>query len=517
MKKLMSIVLAAVLLLGLAVPAMAADEEFVIKSTVLVEYNGDGGNIVIPDGVTEIGSNIFNKTMTTDNTTITGVYIPNSVKKIGFSAFAACVALEEVNIPDSVTSIDGSAFRRCEKLRKINIPSSVTELGGFVFVSCYNLTDISIDADITCIGSWLFAGCSSLSSIDIPSSVTSIEECAFYNCSSLKNITISSGVTSIGHDAFASSGLTSIDIPSSVTKIGTSVFSGCSNLRSVKLSDSITIVDTGSFKDCTGLTDFTFPASIKIISAEAFWGCTNLKSITIPADIEYIGNSAFLDCDSLTDVYFGGTQEQWEKLRLNDPINGINPLLRCNIHYSEKTPEQPTPTTISFTDVPASAYYADAVKWAIDKGITNGTGANTFSPDTTCNTAQILTFLWRACGSPKANAANSFTDVAGNAYYYDAAQWAKAQGMVSGSTLSPDAPCTRASTVMFIWQAAGRPGAGSAATFTDVPANADYAAAVAWAVENGVTTGTGADTFSPDATCTRGQIVTFLYRAAAVK
>lgn len=178
-------------------------------------------------------------------------------------------------------------------------------------------------------------------------------------------------------------------------------------------------------------------------------------------------------------------------------------------------PATETPTTPGFTDVPADAWYADAVKWAIDKGITNGTGNNTFSPDKTCNTAEILTFLWRASGSPKAGGTYKITDVSENDYFYEAAQWARSKGMISGSTLSPNTPCTRASTVMFIWQAMDKPSSGAAAGFSDVSAKADYASAVAWAVNNGVTNGTGDTTFSPNATCTRGQIVTFLNRAFA--
>ena len=130
----------------------------------------------------------------------------------------------------------------------------------------------------------------------------------------------------------------------------------------------------------------------------------------------------------------------------------------------------------------------------------------------TCSNAHILTFLWRAYGSPVVNTANSFTDVTEGAYYYQAAQWAKSMGMVSGDKFAPNAPCSRASSVMFMWKAAGSPTVTTKTNFTDIPANADYAMAVAWALENGVTKGTTDTTFSPDRTCTRAQIATFLYR-----
>lgn len=166
-----------------------------------------------------------------------------------------------------------------------------------------------------------------------------------------------------------------------------------------------------------------------------------------------------------------------------------------------------------FIDVSADAYYANAVNWAVAKNVTSGTSATTFSPDNTCTRAQILTFLWRASGSPKATAQNKFTDVSESDYYYDAAVWAGEKGMVTGTKFEGDTPCTRSATVMYLWQNAGSPETKSESLFTDVADSSEYAAAVAWAVDNNVTSGTSATAFSPDMTCTRGQIVTFLFRA----
>lgn len=168
----------------------------------------------------------------------------------------------------------------------------------------------------------------------------------------------------------------------------------------------------------------------------------------------------------------------------------------------------------AFADVPQGAYYAQAVGWAVEKGITTGTGPSTFSPDSTCSTAEILTFLWRAVGSPAPDGASPFPDVAEGAYYAQAAAWAREQGLVSGASFQGDRPATRSDTVTYLWKLAGSP-AAPAAPFDDVPAGADYAAAVAWAVQEGITTGTGDTTFDPDAICTRGQIMTFLYRDLA--
>lgn len=171
---------------------------------------------------------------------------------------------------------------------------------------------------------------------------------------------------------------------------------------------------------------------------------------------------------------------------------------------------------LSFVDVAESAYYYDAVVWAVEQGITNGTTATTFSPDDSCTRGQMVTFLWRAAGSPKASGSNPFTDLQTDAYYYDAVLWAVEQGITNGTsatTFSPEDTVTRAQTVTFLYRASGSP-ASSGSSFEDVPADAYYADAVAWTVAEDVTEGTGLHTFSPDDDCTRGQIVTFLYRDA---
>ena len=175
----------------------------------------------------------------------------------------------------------------------------------------------------------------------------------------------------------------------------------------------------------------------------------------------------------------------------------------------------------SFIDVQPTDYFADAVLWAIGRKITNGTTNNTFSPEKTCSKAEAVTFLYRAerepAYSPPSDQATRETFDATNdgwffAYYYESSCWAYNQGMIAPTTYL-QAPCTRGDFVTYLWKAAGSPVAAATGQFTDVPASAGYAQAVAWAVGQGITTGTSDSTFSPDMTCTRGQIVTFLYRA----
>ena len=170
-----------------------------------------------------------------------------------------------------------------------------------------------------------------------------------------------------------------------------------------------------------------------------------------------------------------------------------------------------------FVDVPAGSYYEDAVDWAVENGITQGTDDTHFSPDDVCTRAQMVTFLWRAAGSPKVeDGKNPFVDVKADAYYYDAVLWAVQQGVTSGTsatTFSPDATVTRGQTVTFLYRNAGSPDVSGTMPFADVEADAYYAKAVLWAVEQKITTGTSETTFHPMNDCTRGQIVTFLYRA----
>ena len=180
-----------------------------------------------------------------------------------------------------------------------------------------------------------------------------------------------------------------------------------------------------------------------------------------------------------------------------------------------------THSTKLFDDVPSSAYYADAVAWAVENKVTSGTGdGTTFSPDDPCTRAQIVTFLWRAYGSQEpVSTTNPFTDVNSNDYYYKAVLWAVENKITSGATattFNPEGICTRKEAVTFQYRAAGSPPVFSGSSFTDVPDGEWYSDAVAWAVDNGITSGTGnGTTFSPNQTCTRSQIVTFLYREIA--
>lgn len=477
MRKFVALIFAAVLVLSLGMPVSAAEGEFVIENGVLTKYNGPGGDVVIPDGVTRIGPKAF------AYSSVTGVTIPDSVTSIGNNAFWYCYDLASINLPDSITRIESNAFMFCTSLQSVTIPDSITKIEYGLFINCDSLTSVTIPNSVTSIDGNVFHGCESLTSITLPPNITVIEDNLFEGCESL----------------------TSITIPNGVTKIGQRAFSECKQLRSITLPASLTEIGGGAFFACESLPRITIPDGVPEIYNGMFTKCKSLTSIYIPVSATYVDHDAFFGCDSLTDIYYSGSQAQWKDTShlpyQNDPLQNVA------IHYNAKG----LPGVGGFTDVSEDAYYADAVLWAVEQKVTSGTSATTFSPDKTCSTAEIIAFLWRACGCPEPGIDNPFPDVPDATYYTAAATWAYEQGLISGSVFDGSRPATRGDTVTYLWKLAGKPAANPAG-FTDVDEGAEYAQAVAWAVTEGITTGTGGGKFSPGNTCTRGQIVTFLYR-----
>jgi hypothetical protein len=314
-------------------------------------------------------------------------------------------------------------------------------------------------------------------------------------------------------------------------------------LTGITLPKGLTYIDIGTFMDCTGLTEISLPNGIRTISAYTFSGCTSLAKVILPDGLEFIEEGAFMDCQSLTSImipgsvtvivdssfygcynlnklYFFGDAPQY--------IGYISESEDITLYYIEGAKDwtsptyqdYPTATFKGFFDIPLTEYYLDPVLWAAEQNITTGTSQGIFSPERDCTRGQIVTFLWRAAGSPDpTSTTNPFTDVSPEDYYYKAILWAVENSITNGTgngKFSPDKTCTRGQVATFLWRAKGQPApTNTESPFKDVDTNAYYYDAVLWAVENGITNGTGKDTFSPDKTCTRGQIVTFLYRAYA--
>ena len=250
--------------------------------------------------------------------------------------------------------------------------------------------------------------------------------------------------------------------------------------------------------------DKTENGSVNISSTSAKRG--SVVTITVTPDAGYV-------LDKLTVTDKDGKELSLTK-KSDTEYTFVMPAGKVEITPSfVKQAEEPSRV---FVDVKTGDYFYDAVQWAVGKGITNGTSAETFSPEAPCTRAQIVTFLWRAAGSPVVNYAMDLSDVAGDAYYAEAVRWALSEGITTGTsdhTFSPDAVCTREQAVTFLWRAAGSPAVSGESAFEDVGADAYYARAVAWAAQNGVTNGISQALFGTGSDCTRAQIVTFLYRA----
>ncbi len=340
-------------------------------------------SVTFGKGITNIGSNAFSdctglksinipNTVTTiegmafSNTGLTSVTIPSSVTTLSEGAFYECADLTSVTIPSSVTRIESMMFQGCTSLTDVVIPDSVTAIGRQAFMGCYNLAlanlhipdsvteigdlaffgcpeTVGVPDDATSIGDEAFYGRKELTSIDIPDSVTSIGVAAFTSCHGLKSVTIPNSVTVIGDRAFCDcKSLESVTIPNSVTSIGTGAFAGCENLTSVTISNSVISIERSVFSGCTSLTSVTIPNGVASIEMEAFRDCASLKSVTIPSSVTSIRKYAFQDCASLTDVYYGGTEEQWKAISIQQYNTN---LTSATIHYNSTMPQQPAKPT----------------------------------------------------------------------------------------------------------------------------------------------------------------------------
>ena len=496
----------------------------------------------------------------------------------------------EVEIPAEidghpVTDIVYRAFYNCASLTKITIPDSVKYVGPNAFSGCTGLETVEVGANVEEIGEWAFSGCTGLTSIALPDSVTAIGRNAFVACGSLESIAIPQGVKAIADRTFYNcTSLTAVEIPDGVDKIGKSAFSHCEALESIAIPEGVTSIVYSAFKGCASLSEVTIPKSVESVLDDAFSGCSALETVNYNgSEAEWgaitvkKGNEPLLNATvkfhehsfgewvvtkaatctekgvetrtcacgetetreiKATGHKFGAwtvtkaptctakgvetrkcsvcgkTETRDVKATGHKYVDG-----KCTVCGAKDPNFKPAPA-IEFEDVPKGAYYEDAVNWAVAKGVTQGISATKFGPDNGCTRGQVVTFLWRAAGEPAPKSTNNpFTDVSAGDYYYTAVLWAVENGVTAGTsatTFSPNSTCTRGQIVTFLYRANGSPAPKSSANpFGDVQSGDYFYSAVLWAVENKITSGTSATAFSPNSTCTRAQVVTFLYRAMA--
>ena len=507
-------------------------------------------DLVIPNGVTTISRDAFAGCIS-----LTSITIPDSVTTIDSTAFERCTGLTSVTIGDEITSIGYGAFGFCGGLTSITIPDSVTNLGGNAFYNCRGLTSVIIGDSIKTLGTYTFEYCTRLTSITLPDSVTAIEFSAFRYCNGLTDVWYTG--TEEQRNQMEISVYDNEALENATWHYNTCAkeshiyFSECDPtcencdwMRTTVIDHTFTdACDT----DCNICKATRTPAAHKggTATCKAKAKCSVCGQSYGSLAAHKYTNACDTDCNICNATrtpaaHKGGTATCKEKAKCsvcgvaygnlaahkfggyvynNDATSQKDgtKTRTCSVcKKTETVTAAGTKLQNPFKDVKLDQYYAEPVLWAVGKNITNGMSANTFAPNNDCTRGQIVTFLWRAAGSPEPkNTRNPFKDVKSNQYYYKAVLWAVEKGITNGTsanTFSPDATCTRAQVVTFLWRAKGSPKGSATNPFKDVK-KSYYSDAVLWAVKNNITTGTSATTFSPDATCTRGQIVTFLYRA----
>ncbi len=545
------------------------------EQTVLIRAPGAlAEDYIVPDGVESIALAAF-----ADCRNITGVWIPSSVEHVNMDvpnhaaiAFYGNTSLTGIwvneNNPYYSSDERGVLFDK-EKTMLIRAPGALTG-------------EYSVPDSVVTIDSYGFCGCTEVTCIRIPDSVTDIYYMALDDCSSLTGIWVDENNLNYSSDdcgvLFDKEKIELLRVPMALAGAYTvpqgvstiyGAFGGCSKLTSISLPDSVTGATGGDFNGCSSLTGiwvnennpyyssdergvlfdkektelirapgalagaYTVPQGVSTIES-AFSGCTGLTSISIPDSVTLIHGNPFYGCIGLKTIYFLGDAPGitwWGDLFGDIVATAYYPEGNATWTSEVMRDYGGTITWIAyapgaepwnnpFTDVPSDKYYYEPVLWAYENGITTGATATTFAPNKDCTRGQIVTFLWRAAGEPEPTATNNpFTDVDSDDFYYKAVLWAVENGITTGASatkFNPKGACNRAQVVTFMWRAKGSPTPTSANNpFGDVPADKYYHDAVLWAVENGITTGTSATKFAPNNTCTRGQIVTFLYRGYA--
>ena len=497
--------------------------------------------------------------------------------------------IEQLTIPEGITTIKPSAFNGCQSIKAASFPSGVTTIGEAAFMNCRNMKEVSLSDTVTEISRWAFWGCERIESLVIPNSVINIEVGAFGNCTGLKNLVIGDGLSELTFDPsdyvaktvfYNCKNLESITIGRGVKDISASHFPGCDRLETVTILNPSCTIEYD--KNTLGVPGQTVIYGYKDSTAEYYAKAfaytfvpieephvhSYTDTVTPPTCTEQGYTTHTCECgDSYTDSYVPALGHDWNAPTYtwaedNSTATATHTCKRDEAHTETETvsttfeitkeatydaegeivytavfenaafvtqtktvttpklekPDDPKPDN-PFTDLAEGAYYYDAVLWAVNTSpqIAAGTSATTFSPNAACTRAQVVTFLWRAAGAPEPTGADChFTDLKADDYYFKAVLWAVEQNVTAGtsaSTFSPEATCTRGQIVTFLWRFEKEPEAASASNpFTDVKPGAYYEKAVLWAAGAGVTAGTSATTFSPEATCTRGQVVTFLFR-----
>ncbi|MBR0441503.1 MAG: leucine-rich repeat protein [Firmicutes bacterium] len=575
--------------------------------------------ITIPDTVKSIGELAFNNCWE-----IKSLVIPDSVESLGQEAFASCKGLEELTVGSGLKTLTSHAFRLCSSLKNVTIKSGVTEIGDEVFFQCSDLKNITIPASVKKVGENVFHEClgfnidvedlsswfdleikgGGLSSyslsvngeplkvLTLPEGSESVENNAFANCGGFEKVIIPDGVTSIGSSAFSNCGeLKEVVIPSSVKTIGKDAFYGCASLAELDIPEGVESIGESAFEDCEDLASVSFPASLKSVGSRVFFNDPSLMEVTLPEGLTEIGSHAFGFMPGYDPKTFAEIEEALEGFRvtgvtgsqadlyalknglaffdpaaaadrteLEEAVSAAEALkeedyseesfarLKEALDAAKALPEDADQEAVAAAaravdeavkaleaDSPAAQNKKDlakaieeAEKLEKDKYTEDTTavldlvlsGAKTaLSSDDPAEIDKALQALTKFLDGLEEKSPIPFTDVAKEEYFYDAVVWAfTAEPQItdgtSPTTFSPGNTCTRAQVVTFLWRSQGCPEPETKVNpFADVAESDWFYKPVLWAVEKGITDGTGPTTFSPKSTCRNSHILTFIYRA----
>lgn len=378
-----------------------------VDDTPWADYKSKLRKVVVNSGITHIGTGAFD--MWASGTMLTTVELPNTVTSIGERAFRLCGKMTNCVLPDGITSIGESAFSGCNMLKLTKFPSSLTSLGTYAFNDCASIGPV----------------------IEFPHAVTTIPDYGFNGCTGIKKLTLHEGIGDIGKYAFHATSIQKLVIPSTAKAIGSAAFEDCKSLRFVDMKGG-TSLGSFAFSNCSALEKINFPDTLVKVapgySGFVFYNCSKLTYLYFPASVETINFEATTDslrtvcivnpeCEirrypgavGKTTIYGepDSTAEAYAKkngysfkLLGTQPNPPADPVINDDITNPDD-PDPVDPSAPKFTDVPADAFYAEPVAWAVKNDITSGTSNTTFEPNKTCDRGQIVTFLWRANGSPK--------------------------------------------------------------------------------------------------------------------
>lgn len=516
-------------------------------------------SVSMSDAVNAVGEGAFSNC-----SKLKSVVLPKGLKELKKSLFSGCSALEAISIPDSVKTLGEGVFSGCAALKEVKIPGEVTVIPKNAFSGCTALESVSIPASVTAIKEAAFDGCTALKNVtflgkddewgkvtiagknDALDSAT--KNFPNHTHSYVDTVTAPT-CTANGYTVHkCSCGDTKTD---SYTKLLGHSYQGgicvrCGVLEDHKHDFKQTVTAPTCISE--GFTTYTCACGESYkknyVSAlehkpelknEKKAGCLKVgytgdevctvcgKVFKAGSVILALGHSTELRNEKAATCVNGGYTGDLVCVRCGDIIEQGKATAaaghkffggKCSVCDAQESGSRPVEAK-SFDDVIPGTFYYDAVMWAVNNNITKGTGVSTFSPGDGCTRFQIVTFLWRACGCPTAATAASFSDVSSSDSFCEAVRWAVERGITNGtggSSFSPYATCTRAQIVTFLYRAAGSPTVSSGIRFFDVAPNAFCRDAVVWATERGITKGTSDTTFSPDAACTRAEVVTLLYR-----